>query len=164
MRSLILLRHAKSSWKDLSLPDHERPLNKRGELAAPLMGQRLAQKEIQPQLVMCSSAIRASTTAEKTLAQISHKYEIQFLTKLYHAYPDEIIHMISKASDIYKTILLVGHTPGLTQLANDLMGEYYFSNIPTAGMVTLSLSIDSWKSIINLSKPAKLLDYDYPKK
>lgn len=134
MKHLIILRHAKSNWSDLSLSDHDRPLNQRGKNAAPIMGKRLSMKPIQPQIVLCSTAARAQATANKVLAQISQKYEIQFLKSLYHAYPDNILDIISKISDNYQNIMIVGHNPGLTELANDLMDEYHFPNIPTADL------------------------------
>ncbi|MCB1603011.1 MAG: histidine phosphatase family protein [Gammaproteobacteria bacterium] len=139
-------------------------MNQRGKNSAPIMGQRLSKKSIQPQIVLCSTAARAQATAQKVLDQIPQKYEIQFLKDLYHAYPDEILNIVSKVSDNYQNIMIVGHNPGLTELANDLMGEYHFPNIPTAGLVTFELDIDSWSAIVDMPNPAILLDYDYPKK
>ena len=74
MKHLIILRHAKSNWSDLSLSDHDRPLNQRGKNSAPIMGQRLSKKSIQPQIVLCSTAARAQATAQKVLDQIPQKY------------------------------------------------------------------------------------------
>jgi phosphohistidine phosphatase len=166
VKHLILLRHAKSSWKDLSLSDHDRPLNKRGKIAAPLIGKRLANKTIQPDLIISSTAKRAIITAKKVAEEISYrKSHIQQTRRLFHATANEILKFASQCDDDTSHLMLVAHNPSLTILANQLLdnNDYYFDNIPTAGMVTIALDITQWQDILTQPLKTELLDYDYPK-
>ena len=169
MKYLLLLRHAKSCWKDLSLSDHDRPLNKRGNKAAPKMGEKLNKKKIQPELIITSTAIRALSTAEMLAKKINYSLaKIRFNQNLYHASTNELLKACSSCSDKIQNLMLVGHNPGMTLLANHLLkyDDQYFANIPTAGLVTLSIDIDSWKQLTDSDSLYKIhmLDYDYPKK
>lgn len=169
MKHLLLLRHAKSCWKDLNLTDHDRPLNKRGNKAAPKMGIKLSHKSVKPDLIITSTAIRALTTAEIVAQQINYSLaNVEFNRELYHATVNEILNICSKCSDDVNNLMLVGHNPGLTLLANRLLkyeGQH-FVNIPTAGLVTMSLNIPFWRQITDFDSllEFRLLDYDYPKK
>ena len=166
MKYLILLRHAKSSWKNLSLSDHDRPLNKRGKQAAPMMGKRLLMKSFHPQLILTSTAKRALKTAKLMAKEINlPKHKLQTSSKLYHAMPDEMRAVISQCDDSYQTVMLVAHNPGITYFANELLNERYFYNIPTTGIVTFSIDVSSWQYVLdlNICMKAELVDYDYPK-
>lgn len=165
MKHLILLRHAKSSWKDQSLTDHDRPLNTRGKSTAPIMGQRLATKDIKPQLIISSTANRAFKTACIVAKEI--KYEVKNIKtnrNLFHAWPEEMIKIVSECDDSWDKIMLVGHNPGMTMFANLLLKSNKFDNIPTAGLATFSLDIKNWKQILKHQLiQCELIDYDYPK-
>jgi len=164
MKYLILIRHAKSSWKNQILSDHDRPLNKRGKKAALLMGQKLAYKPIKPELIISSTAKRALITAKKIAKEINHpKSKIKADPNLYHASTLQLLGVISKSPNTIHNLMLVGHNPSMTFLANSLLKKHQFDNIPTAGMVTLSLSIKFWKDILSNDIKIQLIDYDYPK-
>jgi len=164
MKHLILLRHAKSSWKDSSLSDHDRPLNKRGKRTAPIMGKRLLNKSIQPQLIISSTAKRALKTASIVANAIDYPTNrIESTRRLFHAWPDDILQVASECNNSINVLMLVGHNPGTTDLANQLLESHYFYNVPTAGLVTLEININNWKTITQDTIKCKLIDYDYPK-
>ncbi|MBL4661169.1 MAG: histidine phosphatase family protein [Alcanivoracaceae bacterium] len=169
MKYLILLRHAKSSWKDMSLSDHDRPLNKRGKYAATLMGKRLNNKAIHPQKIISSSANRALKTAHLVAQQINYPtINIEFNRNIYLASAKEVLTIIAQTSDDIDKLMLVAHNPGITSLCNQLLksSHHYFENIPTAGLVTISIAVNNWMQIAASSVTQiniKLIDYDYPK-
>ena len=168
MKHLLLLRHAKSSWKDFSLPDHDRGLNKRGKLSAPLMGNKLSIKSIQPQLIISSTAKRALKTAKLIAKEINYsEIDIKTNRNLFHASPETITNIISQCDDSIQKLMLVGHNPGVTGFANLLLNKIQFNNIPTAGLITFSIDINNWKELLSQqsiqSLNVNLLDYDYPK-
>ena len=165
MKNLILLRHAKSSWKNINIDDHDRPLNKRGMRAAPIMGQRLSIKKKQPELIISSPARRAYNTS-KIVAKLIGYPVIRILkdSTLYHASSEQIQSIISQSDDKYDCVMIVGHNPGITILCNHLLKKsYHIDNIPTTGMVTFNLDIQYWQQILEPNKEIKLIDYDYPK-
>lgn len=162
MKRLYLARHAKSSWKDPELDDFDRPLNKRGKRDAPVMGQRLQQRKTEIDLILSSPAKRAKETAEVLAEQISHvPREIQWFESVYAAGSQSLLHLVQKIDDTYQNVLLVGHNPGLTMLAERLTG-IEIDNIPTCGIVAVDFEIASWKNIKNTT--GKLVFFDYPKK
>jgi len=171
MKYLILLRHAKSSWKDLSLSDHDRPLNKRGKHAAPLMGKRLKDKAIRPQKIISSSANRALKTAYLVAQQSNYPtINIEANRNIYHASANEMLEIIAQTSNDIDKLMLVAHNPGITSLCNQLLknSRHYFTNIPTAGLATVSIAITNWQQITAAVKSSnqletRLIDYDYPK-
>lgn len=165
MKQILLLRHAKSSWKDENLSDHDRPLNKRGKHTAPIMGQRLAIKEYQPQHIISSTAKRALDTASIVANEIKYdKERIETNRKLFHAWPDEISEVIAQCDDSINKLMMVGHNPGMTMYANQLLKSHRFENIPTAGLVTISININNWQEILKPENiTCQLIDYDYPK-
>lgn len=165
MKYILLLRHAKSSWKDLSLSDHDRSLNKRGKRTAPIMGQRLVIKEYQPQHIISSTARRALDTASIVANQIGFDTDvIETNRDLFHAWPDNICEVIAYCHDSISKLMVVGHNPGLTMLANQLLTSNKFDNIPTAGLVTISIDINNWQEILKLENVnCQLIDFDYPK-
>ncbi len=161
MKTLYLVRHAKSSWKDSSLDDIERPLNKRGKRDAPFMGELLKEKGINPELIISSSAKRASKTAQAIAEQIGYpKKDIIFDEEIYEASSRELIDYIKQLDDKFNSVMLFGHNPGFTML-NNYLSKKYIDNIPTCGIVALEFN-NSWKDIGKNS--AKYLFFDYPKK
>ena len=161
MKTLTLARHAKSSWDDSSLPDRERPLNRRGEHDAPEMGRRIAGHGIRPSLIIASPALRAWETARIIAREIN--YPIEFLqreNRLYLASLDTLLDTVVAQDEGFNNLMLVGHNPGLTEFANFLVPGIC-DNLPTAGIFSVELETDDWSLY---TRPAtKLAVYDYPK-
>ena len=161
-RLLTLLRHAKSSWKDVTLGDFERPLNRRGERDAPEMGRRLAALGFAPDLIVASPAERALRTARTLAREIGYPVaRIRFEESLYGATPETLLAEIRALDDALGHVAIVGHNPGLTELHNALAAPG-IDNIPTCGVVRLELGVGSWKRVTR--RCATLLDFDYPKR
>jgi phosphohistidine phosphatase len=161
MKTLYLVRHAKSSWADTALSDFDRPLNGRGKKDAPLMGEVLQQQHILPQLLLSSPAKRAFSTAKKIAKAIGYsKKNIQTEKSIYHADEDTLLHVVQAQDNSYDSIMLFGHNPGLTQFAV-MLSQKEIENIPTCGVVCLEFSVESWKEINEKNSLFKF--FDYPK-
>jgi phosphohistidine phosphatase len=161
-KRLTLLRHAKSSWNNPGLDDRDRPLNKRGERDAPMMGQRLLKKETRPSLILTSPAKRARQTARLIAREIGYPREfLQTEHELYLADPGTMLAIIAQQDNAFNDIVLCAHNPGITDLANRLSGAS-IDNVPTCGMVFLEAEISSWDEI-NTSR-CTLAEFDYPKR
>jgi phosphohistidine phosphatase len=161
MKTLTLVRHAKSSWKDTNLSDRKRPLNKRGERDAPIMGRRIVEHGIRPSLIVSSPATRAWSTAKIIATEIS--YPVEFLQRedsLYLASLDEILDVVVAQDNGFNHLMVVGHNPGMTDFAN-FLSPGLTNNLPTAGVVSVQIEQDDW----NLYERPKteLLVHDYPK-
>ncbi len=162
MKTLYIVRHAKSSWKNIDLPDIDRPLNKRGRRDAPFMGKILKKEGVMPDLIISSPARRACKTAKVIAQNLNYpKSKIQKDDAIYEATPGELIKLINSIPDEYIVVMLVGHNPGLTQLSNLLTGKY-IENIPTTGIVEIEFNASSWNEITVNS--GKLKSFEYPKK
>ncbi len=161
MKTLTLVRHAKSSWKDTSLADRDRPLNKRGERDAPEMGRRIAAAGIRPSLIVSSPAVRAWTTARIIAEAIGYPREfLQRDKSLYLASVNTLLDVIVAQDNGFNSLMLVGHNPGFTDFANYLVPGLT-NNIPTAGVVSVQLDTDDWSLY---DKPGvELVLYDFPK-
>lgn len=160
-RILYLVRHAKSSWDDPSLADIDRPLNKRGRRDAPEMGSRLRKRNILPELLISSPAVRAHKTAKEIAEKIGYsKKDIILDDGVYHAGQHSLLEIIHQLDNDTESVMLFGHNPGFTTFANAL-GNLDIDNIPTSGIVALEFS-KSWKDIYY--GDGKLLFFDYPKK
>jgi len=161
MRQLVLIRHAKSSWHDLSARDFDRDLNARGRGDAPEMGRRLARKSITPDALLVSSAVRARATVDLIAPEIAFPLQqIEFRDELYLASPSDMLKLIRRVPDDVQTLALVAHNPGITELTNRL-AKTYIQNIPTCGVVTLQMPIEQWQSA---GSGGQLVDFDYPRK
>lgn len=160
MKNLILIRHAKSSWKDDSIKDFDRPLNKRGKCDAPLMAERLLQRGFVFDLIISSSAKRTSDTAKIFADLLGFKSKIIFEDKLYLASDSEILEIINQFEERYQSVIIVCHNPGITDLANYL-NEIFIENIPTTGIVGFSFD-GNWSDLG--SKSCSMLFFDFPKK
>ena len=161
MKKILLTRHAKSSWKDMSLSDRERPLNKRGKRDAPEMGQRLVQRGIQLDLIISSPAKRAIKTATKLAKEVGYTKKIMREENLYDASEWHILEVIRSLDSKFDKVMLVAHNPGLTDLVNQISGRR-LDNVPTCGIVELDYNIETWEEV-GESKPEAFL-FDYPKK
>jgi phosphohistidine phosphatase len=148
MKTLHLLRHAKSSWDDPGLDDIERPLNKRGRKACGQMAPMLAAMEVELAYAACSPAIRAQQTLHGILnsglfGEETHAY---FDAALYTFSASDLLEWLSGADDTEEEQIIVGHNPALTDLCNYL-GDSQLANIPTCGYVRLQLNIESWHEL-----------------
>jgi phosphohistidine phosphatase len=143
MRTLLLLRHAKSSSDDPELEDHERPLNKRGKRDAPRIGRLLAAEQLIPELALCSSARRTRDTAFAALRACGYDREIRVLRSLYMAGPEACLQVLSALGQSPGRVLLVAHSPGLEALIELVTGESV--ELPTAALARIDLEIDGWR-------------------
>jgi phosphohistidine phosphatase len=142
VKILFLLRHAKSSWKDQSLPDFERPLKNRGKQAADRLGRHLKHELIVPELVLSSPALRARETIERVAKAAKWDVEIRFDQRIYEAGGLRLLEVISQIENERKTALLVGHNPGVEELLMLLTGES--KKVPTATLMKLELKSSKW--------------------
>lgn len=162
MKSLFFIRHAKSSWAEPYLSDHERPLNTRGRRDAPLMAQRLLSTKISPDGLLVSSAKRAKKTAKYFRDAFSiDKDQVLIQDELYHASPKTIERAIRQLPDKWSTVLIFGHNPGFTDVANALKNDQYIGNVPTCGIVGATIDVKKWKDF-ELEK-ARRTAFLYPK-
>jgi len=160
MKTIYLVRHAKSFWGDQSTPDFDRPLNKRGKRDAPFMGEILNDKKVKPDLIISSPAKRAKKTAIAIANEISYpEKKIVFKEELYEATINTILKILQKLDERHNTIMIFGHNPGLT-LLNNHISNHYIDNIPTCGVVTLETD-NKWIEIDKNS--CQLLFFEYPK-
>ncbi len=160
MKTLVLMRHAKSSWKHAELADKDRPLNKRGEKDALKMGKLLKAEDLAPQVIYSSTAARAVKTAEAIASKTGYKKEIIFLESLYMAELSAIIHALQSTPDEAKRVLLIGHNPGLEGLVQIL--SHKVESLPTAAVAIFKLPIEHWKKL-TLETEAKLKKLWVPK-
>ena len=145
MKTLLVLRHAKSSWDDPALDDHERPLSKRGQRDAPRMGKLLREYGLIPDVVISSDALRARLTAESVAESARYPGEILLDPNLYMAGPADILSLLPRVREHAKTVMIVGHNPGLEQLVEQLTGER--QDLPTAALAQIGLPIDEWRDL-----------------
>ncbi|MCF8240602.1 MAG: histidine phosphatase family protein [Melioribacteraceae bacterium] len=161
MKRLILVRHAKSSWKDPDLADFERPLNKRGKRDAPLMAKLIAEKGEKPDVLISSPALRAYTTAREFAKQLDIKPKKLIMDEnIYEAGAHELMGLALKFNDEHNSVMLFGHNPGLT-LLNNYLSAQRIDNIPTCGVVCIEFEIDSWKEI--KIESGRTQYFEYPK-
>jgi phosphohistidine phosphatase len=142
MKKLLLLRHAKSSWEDTSLPDFERPLNERGLRAAPLVGEFIRKQRLRPDLVLCSPAKRTRETIALVLETAGITTELRYDEHIYEASVMRLIEIISQIDDDKREVMLVGHNPGLENLLERLTGET--ERMPTAALALITLNTEKW--------------------
>ena len=162
MKTLYLVRHAKSSWKYPNLDDFERPLNKRGRRNAPFMGSILKKLKVAPDLIISSPANRAATTARIIADAIEYPLEdIQYYETIYGSSEYDLLQVIQDLDTSVNQAMLVSHNPALTDLANSI-GDTAISNIPTCGVCCVNLNISSWAKIGE--QRGKLKFFEFPKK
>lgn len=142
MKTLLLLRHAKSSWDDPALADFDRPLNERGRRAAPFMGGLLRREGLVPDVVVSSPAVRAKQTAEAVIAAGGFDAAVVFEESIYEASPNALREAVAAIDDAAATAMLVGHNPGIEGFIRYLTGE--IEPMPTAAVAVVSLDIESW--------------------
>jgi phosphohistidine phosphatase len=145
MKTLLLLRHAKSSWDDERLADFDRPLNERGRNDAPRVGQLMRRLDLVPDLIITSSAKRARKTAELAAGAASYDGDIQQTRQLYLAEPQAYIDLARRAGEHVTTLMMVGHNPGIEQLVATLGGSE--EHMPTAALAAFRIPIESWSEL-----------------
>ncbi len=145
MKTLYLLRHAKSSWDNSNLADFERPLNERGLKTAPLMGETMREKEFLPEIIVSSPAKRARQTAGLVKDSAHIEGEIEFDERIYAASTSELLEVVSELNDENTSAMLVGHNPGFENLVRVLTGK--FETMPTAALAVIDLSIENWSEV-----------------
>jgi phosphohistidine phosphatase len=161
MKTLILVRHAKSSWDEAGLSDSERPLNERGKKDAPEMAGRLRKRGLTIDKIVSSPAERAFRTARYFAREFEIKKEAIAVEKtLYGAMPSQFLQVVASLKDKYSTVLFFSHNPGITDFANTLT-NVRTDNIPTCGVFAVQANVDSWKDFAKAEK--SFLFYDYPK-
>lgn len=160
MKTLILLRHAKSSWNDQAQRDIDRPLNERGRDDAPMMADRLAARGTSPQRVLCSPALRTVTTAEIFANRLHMPRElIQLERQIYLSGPAHLLHLVRQQEGTIDCVMLVGHNPALTDFLNELCPDARVDNMPTSCVAELTFASDDWASIDFGQAELKILDY-----
>ncbi|HEY0271541.1 MAG TPA: histidine phosphatase family protein [Chitinophaga sp.] len=162
MKTLLLIRHAKSSWNDPDMDDFDRPLNKRGKANAPEMASRLRQRGVLPELLIASPAKRAKSTA-KIMAKAWNypRQAILFEEELYLCYASTFLKVITRIDDDFDAVAIFAHNPGITDFANYLTEEIRIDNVPTTGIFAIQANTDSWTDFDKSDK--KFLFFDYPR-
>jgi phosphohistidine phosphatase len=154
MKTLLIMRHAKSSWKDENLADHDRPLKKRGEYDAVQMGERIRKNDLTPQRIISSTAKRALKTAELVAEACHYEERIIATHEFYGADPDNFLGVLRQLDDGDECVMVVGHNPDLEALLESLTGA--MESLPTAAVAQVTLPIDSWEALTE-DTPGKLI-------
>jgi phosphohistidine phosphatase len=163
MKTLLLMRHAKSSWADAGQPDFARPLNGRGQKAAPLLGRFLHRQTLKPDLVISSPAERARQTATLVLGAAQLDCDLRFDGRIYEASAARLCTVVNELAAPARTVLLVGHNPGLEEFIRLLTGAA--ERMPTAALACIVFEFDEWQAVkpqtgrlVWLVKPKELAD------
>ena len=160
MKRLLLMRHAKSSWSDVSLGDHDRPLNPRGKTDAPRMGEHLKSEGIIPEVIICSTAKRAKQTAKYLQTECPIDGGVIYSASLYHGGTEEFIEALEELDERIETAMLIGHNPGMEYSLEEFCGVNEV--MPTAAIAYIQFEVEAWKEI-GLTETGKLIDLWRPK-
>ncbi|MCE2423135.1 MAG: histidine phosphatase family protein [Gemmatimonadetes bacterium] len=145
MKTLLLLRHAKSSWDYPELDDHDRPLAPRGFTDAPRMGRLLGIEDLEPDLILTSDAVRARGTAQQVWEELGGDADVVILPDLYHGDVPSYIAAIAEHGGETERLLVVGHNPGISELVMELTGRHEL--LPTAGLACVELDVEEWHDV-----------------
>ncbi len=163
IKTLLIIRHAKSSWESGVLIDFDRPLNERGKKDAPTMAKRLLDKNITIDAFVSSTAKRAQQTAALfSKAYNLNEKDIILKQSLYHAPAKDFYSVIESVNNRFSTVALFAHNTGLTDFVNQLVENVHIDNVPTCGVFAVTIATDNWQNFS--SKKKELLFFDYPKK
>jgi phosphohistidine phosphatase len=164
MKRLLLLRHAKSSWGDPNLKDFDRPLNDRGMKAAPVMGEFMRARKLDPCLILCSPAKRAKQTVSLVIETGKLKGQLKYDERLYGASAALMLEIVSQTEESIHEVLIVAHNPGMEDLVSRLSGEGH--HMPTAALAVIAFNINKWSDVLNQNgqlelfvKPKELPNY-----
>jgi phosphohistidine phosphatase len=163
---LYLLRHAKSSWDDPSIDDHDRPLAPRGRRAADRIAEYATKRGIRPNLILCSSAMRARQTLERIAPNLGQDAEIHIERSLYGATEDRLLELLHGIPDVVASVMMIGHNPGVQDLAllltsGGTLRARLEGKFPTAGLATLAFRGIGWENLDRGS--GELVDFVVPK-
>lgn len=157
VKRLIFARHAKSSWNYPHLSDIERPLNKRGKKAAPIMGRALREQEMIPEAIFASPSVRTRKTSALLAKQLEFPLEeIEIVDSFYGADPEMVAQFAKGLGDHLSTVMLVGHNPTWTSMSYRLTGEH-LGNLPTSGILVIDFKIEQWADLNDKGKRKALL-------
>lgn len=145
MKTLMLMRHGKSSWKNGQIDDHERPLKKRGRKDTKRVAKWIAKKGLTPDLILCSSAVRARQTVEVIHKALAYEGETRICQDLYEAEPQDYVAILKLLDDRYKKVLIVAHNPAIETYLRHIDED--IQSVPTAGLGYLTLTLDSWQAL-----------------
>jgi phosphohistidine phosphatase len=145
MKTLLILRHAKSSWKKPDLPDHDRPLNKRGKKEAPKVGQYLKEKDLVPDLILCSTARRAMETAQAVADACGFEGKLEYHQDLYLSEPSIYLDILRCLPDEARRVMVVGHNPDVEELLTML--TEVDEHLTTSALAVVDLPISSWEEL-----------------
>ncbi|MFC1757618.1 histidine phosphatase family protein [Planctomycetota bacterium] len=160
-RRLIVMRHAKSSWAEPGVPDHDRPLNGRGRESAPKVAKKLIEIEWQPEFVLSSDATRTRETFGLMSEEFSDDVDFQFLPELYLSGIREVVSHVSNVSIEVQTAMVLGHNPGWEYVVQHLSGEGVV--MKTGAAALLELDADDWNEAMRSAGTWKLVDVIYPR-
>ncbi len=153
-RKILLFRHAKSAWDNPNLTDFERPLAPRGERACGTMTRFIREQGLQPQIILCSAAVRTRQTLDRIKAAFDTRFEVEYEKALYLCSPSIFVRRLRELPDSYQSVMVIGHNPGLQSLALDLIGAgdpallgKISAKFPTAGLAMLHFEGPSWKEL-----------------
>lgn len=148
MKTLYIVRHAKSSWREIDLADIDRPLKERGVNDAIKVGERLKERNIIPDLIFSSNAIRALHTAMIIARHLEFPFQRLITRKeIYASTKESLFHFIGEVNNQYDTIMVVGHDPTLTNFINHFLQNQQLDKIPTSAVVELKIIANSWQEI-----------------
>ena len=147
MKTLLVLRHAKSDWSNANQSDYDRTLNARGHRTVPRMGEKIAEHDLTPDLIVASSAMRAKTTAELVAISCGYEGTVEYTQHFYLAPPDAYIQHLNNLANDRERVMVVGHNPGMESLIHVLTGE--FESMPTCALAVVTLLVDSWSDLTN---------------
>lgn len=154
MKQLLVLRHAKSSWDNPSLDDHERPLAPRGKRDARRMGQWIQQEGMMPSLTVCSTATRARATFKRVFRENGFSGEVRFVPGLYPGELETVLACLREIPERFDSVLLIGHNPGLEELITRLTGRD--EALPTAALAFIALDVAHWSDVGSRTPSAEL--------
>lgn len=162
MKTLLLLRHAKSSWKDATLPDHDRPLNKRGRKAAPRMGRLMHETDLRPDCILCSTATRARETLQLVQSELGKNIPETFHAELYHCDVSQLLSVLREVAEPAVRVLVIGHNPDLELFLEQVTGQS--ERLSTGALARIELDLVNWSeltdstrgTLVSIARPREL--------
>ncbi|OFZ06856.1 MAG: hypothetical protein A3D92_04650 [Bacteroidetes bacterium RIFCSPHIGHO2_02_FULL_44_7] len=162
-RTVVLIRHAKSSWDNPDLADFDRPLNERGHTDAPFMATQLALQGLHFDAIIASPSKRTTETLSNIVQELKYPdNKIVWDSSIYHSSTENLLQILRELDDSIKTVALVGHNPSMTSLANYLQSDTLIENVPTCGIVRVRVNLSKWAELQH--QKAQLEFFIYPKK
>lgn len=161
-KTLLIVRHAKSSWDIGTLNDFERPLNERGKKDAPVMAKRLVDRNVPVDVFVSSPAKRAKKTAELFCETYGKSEDdIIYVSMLYHASDEIFYEVVEQLDDAFNVVAVFSHNPGITEFVNNLAAGIKIDNMPTCGIYAIRVNLKKWADFKKAKK--EFLFFDYPK-